>query len=337
MVSYILTSLSDDNDSVTASISNQVETISLGELYTQLVAHEQCLELRSGGINSSTNLVSRGGRSSGNNPSSPNRGRGGFSRGGGNGGRNRGGRNSVKRVPFQAGVICQVYGNEGHPTLNCFKRFDQSFSGPPQKSASAATSGYGATDHITSELDKLSVRDRYHGGERIHAANGSGMELSHVGHSTVQSLPHKIHLRNVLHVPAASKNLVSVNRLTRDNNAFVEFHPDYFSIKEALTKKTILRGKAEGGLYPIKSLPSRTSSNKQVLGVTKPTTSTRHSRLMHPSTSVISQNVSCHKLSFIRDVNNKHVCDACQQGKSHQLPYPKSTSVSSFPLDLYFF
>jgi histone deacetylase 1/2 len=30
------------------------------------------------------------------------------------------------------------------------------------------------------------------------------------------------------------------------------------------------------------------------------------------------------------------VCDACQQGKSHQLPYPKSASVSNNPLDLVF-
>jgi histone deacetylase 1/2 len=30
------------------------------------------------------------------------------------------------------------------------------------------------------------------------------------------------------------------------------------------------------------------------------------------------------------------VCDACQQAKSHQLPYPKSTSESQFPLDLVF-
>jgi hypothetical protein len=30
------------------------------------------------------------------------------------------------------------------------------------------------------------------------------------------------------------------------------------------------------------------------------------------------------------------VCDACQQAKSHQLPYPKSSSVSKFPLDLVF-
>jgi hypothetical protein len=35
-------------------------------------------------------------------------------------------------------------------------------------------------------------------------------------------------------------------------------------------------------------------------------------------------------------LNNKHICDACQKGKSHQLPYPKSSSVSTTPLELVF-
>jgi hypothetical protein len=86
----------------------------------------------------------------------------------------------------------------------------------------------GATDHITSELGKLTVCDKYHGGDHIHAANGTSMEISHVGHSTLHSPFSKIHLRNVLHVPSASKNLVSINRHTRDNNVFLEFHPDHF-------------------------------------------------------------------------------------------------------------
>jgi hypothetical protein len=30
------------------------------------------------------------------------------------------------------------------------------------------------------------------------------------------------------------------------------------------------------------------------------------------------------------------VCDSCQQAKSHQLPYPSSTSVSTAPLQLVF-
>jgi len=41
-----------------------------------------------------------------------------------------------------------------------------------------------------------------------------------------------IHLNKILHVPKATKNLLSVHRLARDNNAFLEFHPSYFSIKD---------------------------------------------------------------------------------------------------------
>jgi histone deacetylase 1/2 len=61
-----------------------------------------------------------------------------------------------------------------------------------------------------------------------------------------------------------------------------------------------------------------------------------HHRLGHPSVTIVQQVLSSHQIPFVKDLNN-HVCDACQQGKSHQLPYPKSTSVSSSPLDLIFF
>ena len=41
-------------------------------------------------------------------------------------------------------------------------------------------------------------------------------------------------------------------------------------------------------------------------------------------------------LSCDREDSINFVCDAYQQGKSHQLPYPKLSSVSKFPLDLVF-
>lgn len=41
-------------------------------------------------------------------------------------------------------------------------------------------------------------------------------------------------------------------------------------------------------------------------------------------------------IPFIRDSNMHAVCDACQKGKSHQLPYPHSFSVSLSPLELVF-
>jgi hypothetical protein len=63
--------------------------------------------------------------------------------------------------------------------------------------AAAATSSYtvdmnwyadsSVTDHITSELDKLAVRDKYHGTEKVHTANSAGMEISHVGKSFIHT------------------------------------------------------------------------------------------------------------------------------------------------------
>jgi hypothetical protein len=45
----------------------------------------------------------------------------------------------------------------------------------------------GATDHVTSELNKLTMREKYHGNDQIHTASGSGMEIKHVGHITVSN------------------------------------------------------------------------------------------------------------------------------------------------------
>lgn len=77
------------------------------------------------------------------------------------------------------------------------------------------------------------------------------------------------------------------------------------------------------------------SLNKQALGVVKVSKDSWHSRLGHPSSQVVQQVLSRHNLPFHKESNN-HVCDACQQGKSHQLPFVRSTSTSSRPLDLIF-
>ena len=60
----------------------------------------------------------------------------------------------------------------------------------------------GATNHITGELDKLTMRERYNEGDQIHTASGSGMEITHIGSSIVNN-PVKLHLKNILHVPEA--------------------------------------------------------------------------------------------------------------------------------------
>jgi histone deacetylase 1/2 len=61
-----------------------------------------------------------------------------------------------------------------------------------------------------------------------------------------------------------------------------------------------------------------------------------HHRLGHAAPAIVHQVLHRHQLPFAKESNNSSVCDACQQGKSHQLPYPRSNSVSSSPFDLVF-
>jgi histone deacetylase 1/2 len=193
----------------------------------------------------------------------------------------------------------------------------------------------GATVHITGELEKLTVRDKYHGNDQVHAASGAGMRISQVGQSFVRTPKHNLVLNNVLYIPEASKSLASVHHLTSENNVFIEYHPDHFAIKDQATRRTLLRGNCEGGLYPLK--PSSSSLfNKVSLGATKASTSRWHSRLGHPSSTIVNQVLSKNSIPFVSESNKDQVCDACQKGKSHQLPYPVSTSVSSSPLELVF-
>jgi histone deacetylase 1/2 len=235
IISYLLNGLDADYDSVATPVANRVEPISVSELFTQLVAHEQRLDLRNGGSSSTANMAAKGGRNGGNGGNNSSRGGGGHCGGGrnngGRGNRDGFGRGSGSRSNFQAGLFCQVCGKEGHLAFRYFKRFDRDFTGPPQKSASSATTqsygvdtnwymDTGATDHITSELEKLTSHDKYHGGDQVHTPSGLGMEIQHIGHGVLRSPFNDLHLKNVLHVPSANKDLLSVNRLARDNHVF---------------------------------------------------------------------------------------------------------------------
>jgi hypothetical protein len=92
----------------------------------------------------------------------------------------------------------------------------------------------------------------------------------------------------------------------------------------------------EGGLYPLPCNTSSTTHVKQVFSSSKIPQSRWHSRLGHPSSSIVRFVLSQNSLPFGSDVSLDHVCDACQQAKSHLLPYPKSFSTSKAPLELIF-
>jgi hypothetical protein len=137
------------------------------------------------------------------------RGRGDFGRGGcgqsgghgqgrGNNNSGHGGGSSNDERPQ-----CQVYFKKGHTTDSCWHRFEEDFV-PDTKLVGIATTSYGvdtnwytdagSIDHITSELEKLKIRDKYNGGDQIHTASGTGMDINHIGHTTIHTPNHDIHL-----------------------------------------------------------------------------------------------------------------------------------------------
>jgi hypothetical protein len=109
----------------------------------------------------------------------------------------------------------------------------------------------GATDHIMLELDKPTIREKNGDSDQVHTASGLGMPISHIGQTTIHSHDRSLILKDILHVPDASKNLLSIHKFAYDNNAFFEFHPWHFLLKDRDTRKPLLRRRCKNGLYPL--------------------------------------------------------------------------------------
>jgi hypothetical protein len=231
----------------------------------------------------------------------------------------------------------------GHIAVVCWYRYDEDFAPDNRVAAMPSTSGVdpnwyfdsGATDHITGELKKLTLHDRYNGNEQIRVANGAGMDITHIGKSVVPTTSRPLHLNNVLHVPQAHKQLVSIHRFTLDNHTFIELHPYFLLIKDQATKKVLLRGPCRRGLYPLPlHLPSPTQ--KLILSAIKPSFQRWHCRLGHPSQDIFLRVIKNNNLSCSSLQSPESVCDACLRTKAHQLPFSRSSSQSTTPLELIF-
>jgi hypothetical protein len=146
----------------------------------------------------------------------------------------------------------------GHTAKKCRYRYEDDSSFEPRTTTLASagvanTNWYtdsGAIDHTTGDLDKLTMHDPYCSNDQVHAANGSGMDITCVGNSIIPTLTRDLVLNSVLHVPTSHKNLIFVHRFTLDNDIFIEFHPYCFVIKDQKMRRVLLQGPVKGGLYP---------------------------------------------------------------------------------------
>jgi hypothetical protein len=191
----------------------------------------------------------------------------------------------------------------------------------------------GATNHVTSDLGNLNLQaEEYNGSDQLRVGNGQGLDIKHLGSSKLH-YPHvSFTLQNLLHVPNIQKNLLSVSQFTRDNNVFFEFHPHFFCVKDPQTGTTLLRGQSKNGLYTLPSIPPLT---RFALVGERASLDRWHCRLGHPSLRIVSQVVRTNALATLKNKAST-VCHACRLGKSHELPFHLSSSISMHPLDLLF-
>ncbi|KAJ8625636.1 hypothetical protein MRB53_034166 [Persea americana] len=90
----------------------------------------------------------------------------------------------------------QICGKLGHLAIDCYHRMDFAFQGchPPQRLAAMVASHQpnlsqswysdtGATHHVTSDLDNISIHAPYHGSGSVQVGNGAALSISNTGQS----------------------------------------------------------------------------------------------------------------------------------------------------------
>ena len=137
-------------------------------------------------------------------------------------------------------------------------------------------------------------------------------------------------MSNGLLVPHITKNLLSISKLTRENNCLVTFPSYGFTIQDLVTRTVVGVECYEKGLYILDhghaSFLSRLSQcNSHASSIIW------HARLGHPSFRMISSLNKDGVITFSNKGNfDSKPCFGCQLGKCHRLPFPNLNQHSSF-------
>ncbi|GJT60851.1 hypothetical protein Tco_1004384 [Tanacetum coccineum] len=97
-----------------------------------------------------------------------------------------------------------------------------------------------ANSHMTPDLEAMDNSEAYYGDDALHVGNGKGLPILHIGSSKVYSPQKMFSLKNILHVPEISHNLLFVQKFFHDNDVFFEFQTSYFVVKDESTHTTLL-------------------------------------------------------------------------------------------------
>jgi hypothetical protein len=98
--------------------------------------------------------------------------------------------------------------------------------------------------------------------------------------------------------------------------SYLNFILGCFFVKDRKTREIILRRGVCGGLYRVDD-----PSMKHVFSGLRVSREQWHAHLGHPSSNIVQHVLHRNKLPSY-SLHHNVICDACQQGKSHQLPFP---------------
>ena len=173
----------------------------------------------------------------------------------------------------------------------------------------------------------------------------------HTGSSNFKTADGNLYLKNMLHVPKITKNLLSIARLTRDNNAIVEFNSKFVFVKDKDSKRVLLRGVLKDGLYKVliphvfsnfsgvannssMALFNSVSNQFNCFSSSVSVNKLWHFRLGHPAPLIMNKVAAQCNNSFFINSSTDSFCTACQLGKNHRLYAPSSSTKSHAPLEL---
>ena len=89
------------------------------------------------------------------------------------------------------------------------------------------------------------------GKDKIMMGNGTGLNIKHIGQSSFQSQfsSKLLSLNHFLHIPSITKNLPNVSKFAKDNVVYFEFFPNFFYVKDQVSKEILMEGRVKNGLY----------------------------------------------------------------------------------------
>ena len=92
----------------------------------------------------------------------------------------------------------------------------------------------GASFHVTRKSQYIQQLGPFEGLDQIYIDNVQGLYIKSYGSTkSISPINYRVtlSLKQLLHAPAITKDLINVNKFSKDNNVFFDFCPNHYVVK----------------------------------------------------------------------------------------------------------